>query len=179
MLAQEGNEVIGIEISPDAVQVANARAREKGVNFSARVGDLEKLPFEDNSFDICFCGWVLHHFPDISEAVAELVRVLKPGGKIAFAEPNESNPVVQFSRFIEDLPLLRTWILREGWDTPNRTITKHKQYLQALVKHGIIAITIGSCSPHGGYPHCHLCPEKESRISSACFLSRYSFVYAV
>jgi ubiquinone/menaquinone biosynthesis C-methylase UbiE len=151
MLAQEGNEVVGIEISSDAVHQANRRAKEKGVNFSAQVVDLENIPFDDNSFDICFCGWVLHHFPDINPAVSELVRVLKPGGKIALAEPNESNLAVRFSRFIEDLPLLRQWVLREGWDTPNRTINKHKQYIEALTQHGIIDIDVSSCFP-GGLP---------------------------
>ena len=151
MLAQAGNEVTGVEISPGGVQVANQRAKEKGTNFTAQVGDLEKLPFEDNTFDICFCGWVLHHFPDINASVSELARVLKPGGMIAMAEPNESNLAVRFSRFIEDLPLLRTWVLREGWDTPNRTINKHKQYITALAKYGITDITISSCFP-GGLP---------------------------
>ncbi len=151
MLAQKGNEVIGVEISPSAVQVAKQRASEKRVNFSAQVGDLEKLPFEDGYFDVCFVGWVLHHFPDINAAVSELVRVLKPGGMIAMAEPNESNLAVRFSRFIEDLPLLRRWVLREGWDTPNRTINKHKPYLAALSKHGIVDINLSSCFP-GGLP---------------------------
>jgi SAM-dependent methyltransferase len=151
MLAQAGNEVVGIEISPGGVEVANQRAKEKEVNFTAQVGDLEKLPFEDNSFDICFCGWVLHHFPDINTAVSELVRVLKPGGMIAMAEPNESNLMVRFSRFIEDLPLMRTWVLREGWDTPNRTINKHNQYVEALAQNGITDIKVNSCFP-GGLP---------------------------
>jgi ubiquinone/menaquinone biosynthesis C-methylase UbiE len=151
MLAQQGNEVVGVEISPGGVEVANQRAKGKGVDFSAQVGDLEKLPFEDSTFDVCFCGWVLHHFPDVNAAVSELARVLKPGGIIALAEPNESNLAVRFSRFIEDLPLLRTWVLHEGWDTPNRTINKHQQYVEALVKHGIAAIKVSSCFP-GGLP---------------------------
>lgn len=151
MLAQAGNEVVGVEISPGGVQVANQRAKEKGVNFTARVGDLENLPFADDSFDICFCGWVLHHFPDINKAVSELARVLKPGGIIGLAEPNESNLAVRFSRFIEDLPLLRTWVLHEGWDTPNRTINKHQKYVEALSQYGIKDIKVSSCFP-GGLP---------------------------
>lgn len=151
MLALKGNHVTGVEISPDAVAVANERAADKGADFTARVGDLESLPFPDNTFDVCFCGWVLHHFPDIDTAVGELARVLKPGGAIAFAEPNESNLAVRFSRFIEDLPLLRTWVLHEGWDTPNRTINRHTTYLASLKKHGIVNIDLFSSFP-GGLP---------------------------
>lgn len=166
MLAQQGNEVNGLEISPRSVEVANERAKQKGVNFTAQVGDLEKLPFPDNTFDVCFCGWVLHHFPDINIAVSELVRVLKPGGIIALAEPNESNLAVRFSRFIEDLPLMRSWVLKEGWDTPNRTINKHHIYLDALKKNGIIEINLQSCYT-GGMPPL---PPK-SRNSLKAFLS--------
>jgi ubiquinone/menaquinone biosynthesis C-methylase UbiE len=151
MLAQAGNEVVGIEISPAGVRVANQRARQKDVNFTARVGDLENLPFDDNTFDICFCGWVLHHFPDINKAVSELARVLKPGGIIALAEPNESNLAVRFSRFIEDLPPVRKWVLGEGWDTPNRTINRHTTYIEALKKHGITDVKVSSCLS-GGLP---------------------------
>lgn len=151
MLAQKGNEVIGVEISPEGARVAKERADTKKVSFLPVNGDLEKLPFHDNSFDICFCGWVLHHFPDINGVVVELTRVLKPGGRIILVEPNESNLAMRFSRFIEDLPLLRRWILRAGWDTPNRTITKHQHYIEALSNHGIIDLKLSSCFP-GGLP---------------------------
>jgi len=151
ILAQEGNKVIGLEISPEATQVAGQRANEKKVKFLPAVGDLEKLPFKDNSFDICFCGWVLHHFPDTSASVAELSRVLKPGGKIALAEPNESNLAMRFSRFVEDLSPLRRWTLSAGWDTPNRTIHRHQHYIKALEQQGFTDISFTSCFP-GGLP---------------------------
>jgi ubiquinone/menaquinone biosynthesis C-methylase UbiE len=151
ILAQEGNEVIGLEISPRAIQVARQRANKKKVNFSPVVGDLERLPFKDNTFDICFCGWVLHHFPEISASVTELSRVLKPGGKIALAEPNESNLAMKFSRFVEDLPLIQNWLLYAGWDTPNRTVHKHQYYIETLERRGFKDIKISSCFP-GGLP---------------------------
>ncbi len=172
MLAQAGNEVIGIEISPGAVQVANQRAKEKGVDFTARVGDLENLPFDDNTFDVCFCGWVLHHFPDINKAVSELSRVLKPGGYITMVEPNESNLAVRFSRFIEDLSLFRSWVLREGWDTPNRTINKHTIYVETLSKKGIIDIKVSSCFP-GGLPPL---PQKAQGFRSSLSLVAINFM---
>lgn len=151
ILAQEGCKVIGLEISPKAIQVARQRANEKKVNFSPLVGDLERLPFKDNTFNICFCGWVLHHFPDASTSVAEIRRVLKPGGKIALAEPNESNLAMRFSRFIEDLPRIRNWLLNAGWDTPNRTVHRHKYYVEVLERHGFTDIKLSSCFP-GGLP---------------------------
>jgi 2-polyprenyl-3-methyl-5-hydroxy-6-metoxy-1,4-benzoquinol methylase len=151
MLAQEGNVVTGVEISPKAVQVANERANRKGVNFSALVGDLEGLSFEDGFFDVGFSGWVLHHFPDMNTATAELARVLKPGGKIALAEPNESNLAMRLSRFVENLPLLRRWVLNAGWDTPNRTSHRHKDYVRALEQNGFTDIVVSSCFP-GGLP---------------------------
>ena len=159
MLAQAGNKVVGIEISPDSVWIANERARSKGANFTASVGDLEKLEFKDNSFDVCFCGWVLHHFPQMSGAVSELHRVLKPGGGIALSEPNESNLAMRFSRFVEDLPIIRGWVLRAGWDTPNRTIHKHGDYVKALKQQGFTDIKLNSCYP-GGLPALPAVPQK-------------------
>ena len=174
MLAQEGNEVIGIEISPEATRVASERANEKKVNFLPVVGDLERLPYKDNSFDTCFCGWVLHHFPDTGTAVAELSRVLKPGGKIALAEPNESNVAMRFSRFVEDLPLLRRWTLSAGWDTPNRTIYRHKHYIQTLERQGFIDIKFTSCFP-GGLPPLPIKSERRSLNSVGLLLIHILF----
>ena len=164
MLAQDGNEVIGVEISPQATEVAKERASQKGAAFSPVVSDLERLPFRDNNFDICFCGWILHHFPDMDTAVSEFSRVLKSGGKIALAEPNESNIAVRFSRFVEGLPLLRGWVLRAGWDTPNRTIHRYSDYIKVLERHGLTDIEVSSCFP-GGLPPLPARPQKW-RLSS-------------
>ncbi len=49
-----------------------------------------KLDFEDNSFDLITCLGVLHHIPNVSFVFSELVRVLKPGGKIIYREPISS-----------------------------------------------------------------------------------------
>jgi SAM-dependent methyltransferase len=101
----------------------------------------------------------LHHFPDVNKAVSELVRVIKPGGKIAMAEPNESCATVRFSRWVEDLPLMRGWVLKEGWDSPNRTVNKHYVYIDALRKHGINYIELSSCYT-GGMPPLPSKPQK-------------------
>jgi SAM-dependent methyltransferase len=147
ILAEEGNDVIGIDISAEFVRTARDRGKRKALKFWPQIGDLERLPFKDNSFEVCFSGWVLHHFPDLGPVCAELCRVLKPGGMIALAEPNESSVAARLSRFVEDLPLIRQWVLKVGWDTPNRAVHTHDHYRETLERHGFRDIKVSSCFP--------------------------------
>lgn len=71
-----GSDVVAIDISPRMVELAQAG----GV--AARVGDVQELPFEDESFDCAVAAWVLFHVPDVPRALAELARVLRPGGRL-------------------------------------------------------------------------------------------------
>jgi len=82
---------IGIDLNEKIAKIANNFAKMKGNSFQCIVGDAEKLPFRDKVFDICFCGDVLHHFPDISEVMDESTRCLKSNGKIILIEPNGNN----------------------------------------------------------------------------------------
>jgi len=143
ILAEMGGAVIGIDISPLAVELAKDRAMRKGVQFSAVLGDLEKLPARNGSFDMCLCVWVLHHFPNIRPPLSELARVLKPGGRILILEPNESNPAVRVSRLVE--AFAQRTILRAGWDTPNRSTHLHSHYVAVLANLGFTDIRINSC----------------------------------
>ena len=135
----------GVDVSCDFVSVAKRIADQNGIGFLPAVGDLERLPYKDNSFDICFCGWVLHHFPDINPVVKELHRVLKPGGKIAFVEPNESNLAMRLSRFVEDS--LSKRVLKAGLDTPNRTKHSYRDYCKSLAQYQFISVKVGFCYP--------------------------------
>ncbi|MCC5982249.1 MAG: class I SAM-dependent methyltransferase [Oceanicaulis sp.] len=51
------------------------------------VGDAGRLPFADASFDVVICCEVLEHLPDVDAALAEITRVLKPGGRFALSVP--------------------------------------------------------------------------------------------
>jgi SAM-dependent methyltransferase len=51
-----------------------------------RVGDVDALPFPDGSFDLVTSRRALHHFPDPARALAEMARVLRPGGRAGFAD---------------------------------------------------------------------------------------------
>jgi SAM-dependent methyltransferase len=77
--------VVGIDSSPGMVE----QAVSHGVD--ARVGDLHDLPFPDDDFDVVVCSGVLHHLHDIDRAVAEIARVLRPGGRLVAVENGEGN----------------------------------------------------------------------------------------
>jgi ubiquinone/menaquinone biosynthesis C-methylase UbiE len=55
-------------------------ARGRGVD--ARVGDVQSLPFPDETFDCAVAAWMLFHVPDLDAGLAELARVLRPGGRL-------------------------------------------------------------------------------------------------
>ena len=71
-----GCEVTMVDVAPRMVELARAR----GVD--ARVGDVQALPFEDASYDCAVAAWMLYHVPEIDRGLAELARVLRPGGRL-------------------------------------------------------------------------------------------------
>jgi ubiquinone/menaquinone biosynthesis C-methylase UbiE len=73
--------LIGIELSPAMLEIARARARELRREVDLRVGDAQALEFPDESFDAAVCTLSLCTIPDDRAAVAEVRRVLRPGGR--------------------------------------------------------------------------------------------------
>jgi SAM-dependent methyltransferase len=74
-----GAEVVAIDLSPRMVELA----RDGGVD--ARLGDVRQLPFENDSFDVAIAAWMLYHVADLDRGLAELARVLRPGGRLVAA----------------------------------------------------------------------------------------------
>ncbi|MDQ3579466.1 MAG: class I SAM-dependent methyltransferase [Actinomycetota bacterium] len=73
------------DLSPGMVEVALRNAAGLGLDVDGRVADAERIPYDDDSFDLVVGHAVLHHIPDIPAAFAEIRRVLKPGGRFVFA----------------------------------------------------------------------------------------------
>src|ERR1700757_206382 len=77
------------DISPGMVRALRCNADRLGLQVRTARADAESLPFAEQSFDLVLGHAVLHHLPDLERAFAEFHRVLKPGGRIAFAgEPS-------------------------------------------------------------------------------------------
>jgi SAM-dependent methyltransferase len=70
----------GIDLTERAIAHTATRLALYDLRSDLRVADAEKLPFRDASFDLVYSWGVLHHSPDTSRAVREVLRVLRPGG---------------------------------------------------------------------------------------------------
>jgi SAM-dependent methyltransferase len=76
LVSHLGVEVVALDQSERMVALTRARGVE------AQVGDVQALPFEDCSFDCAVAAWMLYHVPDLELALAELARVIRPGGRL-------------------------------------------------------------------------------------------------
>lgn len=79
------DEVHVTDLSPGMVEAAKANAESLGYTVEGRVADAERIPYDDNTFDVVVGHAVIHHIPDVEAAFAEMLRVLKPGGRFVIA----------------------------------------------------------------------------------------------
>jgi ubiquinone/menaquinone biosynthesis C-methylase UbiE len=87
-IARRGMPVTSVDVSEEELQMAflNARAAEVDSNILFHIGDANKLPFEDNHFNLVTMINVLHHLEEMNGIFAEVSRVLKPGGRFLVAD---------------------------------------------------------------------------------------------
>jgi len=77
-------QVIGIDLAEKLLNRARGKAKNQGLtNVEFRMGDMLDTGFEDASFDAVICVFGIFFVPDMPAAIRELVRVLRPGGKLA------------------------------------------------------------------------------------------------
>lgn len=79
---------VGVDIVPEMIALAQAKARARGLGrrTSLIVGDALALPFPDASFACATAGFSLRNMPDLPQALAEMVRVVRPGGRVTTLE---------------------------------------------------------------------------------------------
>lgn len=107
-----GTHVTGIDVSSAMIDVARSRADRTGAHVDLHVADAQHLPFGDDSFDTVVATLALCSIPDDTAAVAEIARVLRPGGALVLLEHVRSpSPVVRAGQ-----RLLQPLMLRSGGD---------------------------------------------------------------
>ena len=111
----------GLDLTPEMI----SQARSKGLkNTDFVVGDCEKMPFADESFDIVINSQSFHHYPDPQAFFHEVARVLKPEGKLILRDNTGAKSVMWFVNHIE-LPLAN--LLGHG-DVKAHTIEEVRGY---------------------------------------------------
>jgi SAM-dependent methyltransferase len=84
--------VTAIDIAPDMIDVARATSAPEGAVIDWHVGDAASLPFADGTYDAVLCQMGLMFMADRAAAVAEMHRVLAPGGRVAVNTPGSIQP---------------------------------------------------------------------------------------
>ncbi len=84
----EGGYVSGIDASPEMIDVATKKVRQRGIDVDLRLGVAEDLPYEDAAFDRVTSTLVFHHLPDDVKlaSLLEIRRVLVPGGRLVVGD---------------------------------------------------------------------------------------------
>lgn len=122
--------ITAIDISEDLL--IEARKLLPEANF--KVDDAMHLSFDDNTFEVVFGSSVLHHL-EFDSSLSEIFRVLKPGGRLIFAEPNMINPQILIQK---NVPFIKKWL----GDSPDETAIVRWKFSKLLVSKGFKKVNI-------------------------------------
>lgn len=136
-----GTDLTAIDLSPRMLAVARKRAADLGLSVDLREGTAAALDFADASFDTVICTLALCSIPDDKAAVGEMIRVLRPGGRLVLADHVESSvaPVRMLQRAVE------VWSIRGAGEHFTRRpirhvyaaglqITHHERFLAGVIE---------------------------------------------
>ena len=125
MQRELGAEVVAVDQSERMVELT----RTRGVD--ARVGDVQALPLGDEEFDCAVAAWMLYHVPDLDRALAELARVLRPGGRLV-AVTNAPEHLLELRELIG----LGSWRFSFNADEAEADLARHFGSVQRREAYG-------------------------------------------
>jgi ubiquinone/menaquinone biosynthesis C-methylase UbiE len=97
--AERVRDVVGVDITPAMLARAETERIRLGLtNVRFQEGDVEALPFMDESFDVVTCGSAFHHFLHPERILSEMVRVLRRGGTVAISDITTSEDPLKAER---------------------------------------------------------------------------------
>lgn len=131
--------VVCVDQSLAAVEAARARGLE------ASQADIQHLPFEDASFDVVMCNWMLYHVADLDRGLSEIARVCRPGGRLVgaynlpghleelWAAVGSRLPADTFNGENGLAPLSRHFHTVERRDTDGQVLWENREALQSYL----------------------------------------------
>ena len=108
-LARRGGKMHGIDLTIRHHEITHKRLSLYGFKSNLIIGDTERLPYENETFDFVYSFGVVHHTPDTKKAVAEVYRVLKPGGRCWLSVYHKDSIFFWWSIFGVE------YLLKKGW----------------------------------------------------------------
>ena len=144
-MAQRGATVTGIDPAAQAIAAARAHAHGQGLNIRYDVGVGEALPYPDAAFDAVVCVDVLEHVADLPRVLAEVTRVLRPGGLLLFDTINR-NRLARLATITIAENILR--LLPRGTHDPAMFI-KPQELRRAMVNAGLVPGKFTGLGPRG------------------------------
>jgi ubiquinone/menaquinone biosynthesis C-methylase UbiE len=105
--ARLGAQVLATDQSPVMLDLLRARGRQEGLNIETRVMDGHALELNDNSFDMVGSQFGVMLFPDMPKGVSEMVRVVKPGGRVLMNVYGDPHKIEFFGFFVAAVQSVR------------------------------------------------------------------------
>ncbi|HEY3855117.1 MAG TPA: class I SAM-dependent methyltransferase [Verrucomicrobiae bacterium] len=108
-LCQRAGDVVAVDFSATAIEIAERKRLAQGAPVSFQVADAQELPFPDASFDVVFSCECLEHLPNPQKGLIEMHRVLKERGTLILTTENYSNAMVIYWAM--------AWLRRKPFDS--------------------------------------------------------------
>ena len=147
--AAQGARVVGLDITHRMLQLA---AQKSGaVSFLA--GDMTSLPFTPRTFDLVTTGYGLRNVPDLTIAIDEIARVLRPGGRLLSLDFNRPRPALVRAAYLSYLTVVGAalgWLLHRDPDT--------YRYIPASISHYPGAAGVARLLSSRGFTHVRVIP---------------------
>jgi demethylmenaquinone methyltransferase/2-methoxy-6-polyprenyl-1,4-benzoquinol methylase len=118
--AQRGARVTGLDITMRMVELARLRPETRSAHVAWIVGDMHALPVRSSSCDVVTTGYGLRNVPDLPAAIAEIVRVLAPGGRVGsldFDRPESAWVRAIYLGYLTMIGATLGWVLHRDPDT--------------------------------------------------------------
>jgi ubiquinone biosynthesis O-methyltransferase len=130
-ILRAGARVVGIDLSAGMIQQARLELAAAGYpDVELEIGDATRLRFAAESFDKILCSEVIEHIPNTDDAISEMYRVLKPGGRLIVSTPNRRS-WYGFDRYV-----IWSRMLRRKWNHPFDNWTTMPELSALLERHG-------------------------------------------
>lgn len=140
-LVGPGGRVVGIDRSAGLIEEARGRLLGRRLPAEFLTGDVHDLPFPDASFDGVRADRVFMHLPDPARALAEMVRVVRPGGRVVIREPDWDTLAVDAPD-----PALTRQIFHQHFDRGIRHPTIGRQLYRLCKEAGLDAVEVADTS---------------------------------